>query len=130
MDAWGTVTKKRAVLNVATAPEYLNYHKHTPEGARDYKLLQKKLANFKMGNYTSLKKLHPPEKGFGGPPNLYQDGLVTVLSIRNQFLSSAKYYKAHKEKGKQNQIKATKLHLQKSIQRKGKFMIYLWKYSK
>lgn len=67
LDAWGPVTKKRAVLNVATAPENVNYHRHTPEGARDYKLLQKKLANFKMGNYTSLKKLQPPEKGFGGP---------------------------------------------------------------
>lgn len=45
-----TTDKKESRALVAVAIGKLNYHRHTPEGARDYKLLQKKLANFKIGN--------------------------------------------------------------------------------
>lgn len=51
------------------APENLNYHKYTTEGARDCKLVQKKPVNFKIGKYThKLKEVATSLKKFWKTP--------------------------------------------------------------
>lgn len=62
----GQWEQNRAWQHAVVEPQNLQYCKQTPEGARDYELLKKKLENLSNWEIDKYKpeKLHPPEKGF------------------------------------------------------------------
>lgn len=69
LDAWEPQSTKESLVAFAV-PETLKYHRQTPEGARDYKLL-KKLTTTLIGElYAQAQRRHFPIKDFRGPQNL------------------------------------------------------------